>query len=376
MKFLDLFAGIGGFRLGLEQSGHTCIGHVEIDKFAHQSYQAIHRTSLEEYYHDDIATITDETWQSFRGKCDIITAGFPCQSFSVAGKQRGFKDVRGTMFFYLANATKQIKPRYFIFENVKNLLSHDKGRTFVTILRALYDIGYDVQWSVLNSKDFGVPQNRERVYIVGHLRGERPPEIFSIKKEDERFNEQRIKVIASVRSEDATNSGQREMVYSDQGIVGALTASDYKEQKKVARLMQLIPGRQDKRVYHASDIACTQNALRGGDGAKTGLYAIPVLTPNREKKRQNGRRFKDNNDSMFTLTAQDQHGVVLIKNKKYQVRRLTPLECFRLQGFPDWAYERAREIGMSDTQLYKQAGNAVTVNVVRWIGERIGTSKN
>lgn len=141
-------------------------------------------------------------------------------------------------------------------------------------------------------------------------------------------------------------------------------------------MQQLIPGRQGERVYHASGIACTQNALSGGDGAKTGLYAIPVLTLNREKKRQNGRRFKDNNDSMFTLTAQDQHGVVLIKNKKYQVRRLTPLECFRLQGFPDWAYERARAIGMSDTQLYKQAGNAVTVNVVRWIGEHIGTSKS
>ena len=370
MKFLDLFAGIGGFRLGLEHSGHKCIGHVEIDKFAHQSYQAIHRPSLEEYYHDDITTITDETWQSFRGKCDIITAGFPCQSFSVAGKRRGFEDVRGTMFFYLANATKQIKPRYFIFENVKNLLSHDKGRTFSTILRTIHDIGYDVQWSVLNSKDFGVPQNRERVYIVGHLRGERPSEIFSIRKEDERFDKKRINIITTTRSEYCKNSGQREIVYDADGFVGALIATDYKEPKKIA-LQQLIPGRQGERVYHASGIACTQNALSGGDGAKTGLYAIPVLTPNREKKRQNGRRFKDNNDSMFTLTAQDQHGVVLIKNKKYQVRRLTPLECFRLQGFPDWAYKRAREIGMSDTQLYKQAGNAVTVNVVRWIGERL-----
>ena len=370
MKFLDLFAGIGGFRLGLEHSGHKCIGHVEIDKFAHQSYQEIHRPSVKEFYHNDITTITDDVWQDFRGKCDIITAGFPCQSFSVAGKQRGFEDVRGTMFFHLANATKQIKPRYFIFENVKNLLSHDKGRTFTTILRTLHDIGYDVQWSVLNSKDFGVPQNRERVYIVGHLRGERPPEIFSIRKEDERFDKKRINIIATTRSEYCKNSGQREIIYNADGLVGALIATDYKEPKKIA-LQQLIPGRQGERVYHASGIACTQNALSGGDGAKTGLYAIPVLTPNREKKRQNGRRFKDNNDSMFTLTAQDQHGVVLIKNKKYQVRRLTPLECFRLQGFPDWAYERARAIGMSDAQLYKQAGNAVTVNVVKWISERL-----
>ena len=376
MKFLDLFAGIGGFRFGLEHSGHKCIGHVEIDKFAHQSYQAIHRPSLEEFYHNDITTITDDIWQDFKGKCDIITAGFPCQSFSVAGKRRGFEDVRGTMFFYLANATKQIKPRYFIFENVKNLLSHDKGRTFTTILRTLYDIGYDVQWSVLNSKDFGVPQNRERVYIVGHLRGERPSEILSIGKEDERFDKKRIKEIASTKCEGSNSFGQRSIVYSDQGLIGALTANDYKEQKKVARLIQLIPGRQGERVYSINGIACTQNALSGGDGAKTGLYAMPILTPDRAEKRQNGRRIKNLNEPMFTLTGQDKHGVVLINGESYQVRRLTPLECFRLQGFPDWAYERARAIGMSDAQLYKQAGNAVTVNVVKWIGERIRTNKS
>lgn len=147
----------------------------------------------------------------------------------------------------------------------------------------------------------------------------------------------RINIIATTRSEYCKNSGQREVIYDADGLVGALIATDYKEPKKIA-LQQLIPGR--------------------------------------EKKRQNGSRFKDNNDSMFTLTAQDQHGVVLIKNKKYQVRRLTPRESFRLQGFPDWAYERAKEIGISDAQLYKQAGNAVTVNVVRWIGERIGTNKS
>lgn len=371
MNFLDLFAGIGGFRMGLEQSGHTCIGHVEIDKFANQSYQAIHKPKEWEFYHDDITTITDDTWRTFRGRCEILTAGFPCQAFSVAGKQRGFEDNRGTMFFPLANATKQIKPRYFIFENVKNLLSHDKGRTFRTILRTLHDIGYDVQWSVLNSKDFGVPQNRERVYIVGHLRGERPPEIFSIRQENERPNEKRIKIIASTQSEDSTGSGYREEIYSSEGIAGALTASDYKDSKKIAKLIQIIPGRQGERVCSFKGIACTQNTLGGGLGAKTGLYAVPILTLDRANKRQNGRRLKNHNEPMFTLTTQDRRGVLLINGKEYQVRRLTPKECFRLQGFPDWAYEAAKKVGLSDAQLYKQAGNAATANVVRWIGERL-----
>ena len=180
MKFIDLFAGIGGFRLGMESAGHKCVAFCEIDKFAIASYKAIHDTKGETEYHD-ITSVTDEQWSQFRGTVDVICGGFPCQAFSVAGKRKGFLDeTRGTLFFEIARAAKQIKPRFLFLENVKGLLSHDKGRTFGVILNTLDELGYDCEWQVLNSKNFGVPQNRERVFIIGHLRGTSGREVFPI----------------------------------------------------------------------------------------------------------------------------------------------------------------------------------------------------
>jgi DNA (cytosine-5)-methyltransferase 1 len=183
VKFLDLFAGIGGFRLGLEQAGHECVGFCEIDKFARQSYKAIHNTEGEREYHD-ITTVSNEEWRTLRGTVELICGGFPCQSFSIAGKRKGFLDeTRGTLFFEIARAAEQIKPRTLFLENVRGLLSHDKGRTFRTIISTLDELGYDAEWQILNSKNFGVPQNRERVFIIGHLRGERGREVFPITRE-------------------------------------------------------------------------------------------------------------------------------------------------------------------------------------------------
>ena len=180
MKFLDLFSGIGGFRLGLEQHGHECVGFCEIDKYARQSYKAIHNTEGELEYHD-ITTVTDDQWRELKGTVDIIAGGFPCQAFSIAGKRQGFEDeTRGTLFFEIMRAAKQIQPPILFLENVKGLLNHDKGRTFRIILQAMDELGYDAEWQVLNSKDFGVPQNRERVFIIGHLRGAGGREIFPI----------------------------------------------------------------------------------------------------------------------------------------------------------------------------------------------------
>ena len=160
MDFLDLFAGIGGFRMGLERLGHHCVGFCEIDKFARASYKAIYHTAGEVEFHD-ITKVRNEEWRQFRGKVDLICGGFPCQAFSIAGKRRGFLDeTRGTLFFEIARAAKEIKPPLLLLENVKGLLSHDKGRTFRTILSTLDELGYDAEWQVLNSKDFGVPQNR------------------------------------------------------------------------------------------------------------------------------------------------------------------------------------------------------------------------
>lgn len=372
MKFIDLFSGIGGFRLGMEQAGHECVAFCEIDKFARASYKAIHNTEGETEYHD-ITSVTDEQWEQFRGQVDVICGGFPCQSFSVAGKRQGFLDeTRGTLFFEIARAAKQIKPRILFLENVKGLLSHDKGRTFGTILNTLDELGYDCEWQVLNSKNFGVPQNRERVFIVGHLRGAGGREVFPITRE---------------------NSGAIDVVNKESGMP-----------------------RETNRVYSSEGLSPTLNTMQGG--GREPKIAIPVLTPDRGEKRQNGRRFKSDGDEMFTLTAQDRHGVlvkeatkkgyaeavigdsvnishpnsktrrgrvgkqiantlltgeeqaVVIANNEFRIRKLTPRECWKLQGFPDLAFDKAQEVN-SNSQLYKQAGNSVTVTVIYEIAKKL-----
>lgn len=176
MKFIDLFSGIGGFRLGMERAGHNCLGHVEIDKFANISYKAIH--GGDDLIGSDITKITTDEWAEYRGKVDCICGGFPCQAFSIAGARKGFEDTRGTLFFEILRAAKEIRPSYLFLENVKGLLSHNKGETFRTMLCALDELGYDAEWQVLNSKEFGVPQNRERVFIIGHLRGASTKQVF------------------------------------------------------------------------------------------------------------------------------------------------------------------------------------------------------
>ena len=421
MKFLDLFAGIGGFRFGMESAGHECIGFCEIDKFARASYKAIHNTEGEIELHD-ITTVTDEEIRNI-GHVDVICGGFPCQSFSIAGSRRGFEDTRGTLFFEIARFADILKPKYLFLENVKGLLNHDRGNTFKTILGSLDGLGYDVEWQVLNSKNFSVPQNRERVFIIGHLREGRTRRVFPIIRENAKSDNQqsKIEIVGNTKNPNGTRQGTRSIVHSANGIVGTLSATDYKEPKQVA---------------------------------------IPVLTPDRANKKQNGRRFKTDGEPMFTLTAQDRHGVVVENEiKKYgtlqpnynqsgivydtdgiaptirayqggnlepkirvkeatkqgyaeaeigdsvnlshpnsktrrgrvgkqiantlltgesqgvvepdfRIRKLTPRECWRLQGFPDWAFDKAQEVN-SNSQLYKQAGNSVTVNVIAAIAERL-----
>ena len=374
MKFLDLFAGIGGFRMGLESLGHECVGFCEIDKFARKSYKAIYDTKGEIELHD-ITKVTDEEWRKFRGTVDIICGGFPCQAFSIAGKRKGFLDeTRGTLFFEIARAAKEIQPPLLFLENVKGLLSHDQGRTFRTILSTIDELGYDAEWQILNSKDFGVPQNRERVFIIGHLRGTGGRPVFPIFGKNGTTNQADSKV----------------MIIDDQG----------RKNKKMS----------------PKNIVPTLRAQSHGNDPKV---AVPVLTPDRVKKRQNGRRFKNNGEPMFTLTGQDRHGVMIrvceatkkgyaeatvgdyvnlefpnsktrrgrvgkqvantlltsdnqgVVTETLKIRKLTPRECWRLQGFPDWAFDKAQEVN-SNSQLYKQAGNSVTVNVIKAIAERLG----
>ena len=335
----------------MESAGHECIGFCEIDKFARASYKAIHNTEGEIELHD-ITTVSDESIRGF-GSVDVICGGFPCQAFSIAGARRGFEDTRGTLFFEICRFASILRPKYLFLENVRGLLNHDGGATFETIIRTLDGLGYEVEWQVLNSKNFGVPQNRERVFIIGHLRGQRTRNVFPIGRESEQSDRQqsKIEIVGNTKNPNGTSQGTGSVVYDSNGLIGTLCARDCKEPKQVA---------------------------------------IPVLTPDRAEKRQNGRRFKTDGEPMFTLTAQDRHGVVVENKVKqvgiantlltgesqgvvepdFRIRKLTPRECWRLQGFPDWAFDKAQEVN-SNSQLYKQAGNSVTVNVIEVIAREL-----
>ena len=380
MKFLDLFAGIGGFRLGMENAGHECIGFCEIDKFARASYKAIHNTKGEIELHD-ITAVSDESIRGI-GRVDIICGGFPCQAFSIAGARRGFEDTRGTLFFEIARFASILKPQYLFLENVKGLLNHDKGDTFEVILSTLDELGYDVEWQVFNSKNFGVPQNRERVFIIGHLRGECTRRVFPLSGESEQSDHQppKIEIIGNTKNQNGTSKGTKSVVYDSGGVVGALTATDYKEPKQVAikQFGILQPNfNQCGVVYETDGIAPTIRAYQGGGlepkirvkEATSKGYAeaevgdsVNLSHPNSKTRR--GRVGKKVANTLLTGESQ---GVV---EPDFRIRKLTPRECWRLQGFPDWAFDKAQEVN-SNSQLYKQAGNSVTVNVIAAIAKEL-----
>ena len=341
MKFLDLFAGIGGFRRGMESAGHECIGFCEIDKFARASYKAIHNTEGEIELHD-ITKVTDDEVRAI-GAVDVICGGFPCQAFSIAGARRGFEDTRGTLFFEIARFASILKPKYLFLENVKGLLNHDKGNTFETILSALDELGYDVEWQVLNSKNFGVPQNRERVFIIGHLRGERTRNVFPIIREDAKSDNQqsKIEIVGNTKNPNGISKGTGSVVYNSNGLVGTLLARDYKEPKQIA-----IP---KIRVKEATEQGYAEATI--GD-------SVNLSHPNSKTRR--GRVGKQIANTLLTGESQ---GVI---EQDFRIRKLTPRECWRLQGFPDWAFDKAQKVN-SNSQLYKQAGNSVTVNVIEAI---------
>lgn len=403
MRFLDLFSGVGGFRLGLEMEGHECVGHCEIDKFANKSYIAMHNPKESEWFGEDITKVRADELP----RADIWCFGFPCQDISIAGKQSGFGGHRSSLFFTVTRLIRDLeeenRPSILFIENVKNLLSINRGGDFLKLLIELDEIGYDAEWQVLNSKDFGVPQNRERVFIVGHLRGRSRRKIFPIGQSGKVHNgpDQAEKEVYETAL-CLTAKGQSNWTRSFINVVGNLDRPQYHESSN--------------RVYDIDGIAPAQNTQQGG-GHETKI-AIPVLTPDRINKRQNGRRFKEDGEPMFTLTAQDRHGVAVLRPVRteygkairrqyeageieesrhnmtqleprtdgisntittvqkdnmlidnFRIRKLTPRECFRLQGFPDEYFERARAVN-SDSQLYKQAGNSVTVNVIYEIARR------
>ena len=380
MKFLDLFAGIGGFRLGMESAGHECVGFCEIDKFARASYQAIHDTKGEIELHD-ITTVSDEFIRGV-GRVDIICGGFPCQAFSIAGNRRGFEDTRGTLFFEIARFASILRPKYLFLENVKGLLSHENGITFETIISTLDELGYNMEWQVLNSKNFGVPQNRERVFIIGHLRGERTRRIFPLSGDGATITceQPKINKVGNIRKKGKSQSGD---VVSVDSLAPTLCSTTTQKdplkvliENEIKQFGVLQPNfNQCGVVYETDGIAPTIRAYQGGGlepkirvkEATSKGYAeaevgdsVNLSHPNSKTRR--GRVGKQVANTLLTGESQ---GVI---EPDFRIRKLTPRECWRLQGFPDWAFDKAQEVN-SNSQLYKQAGNSVTVNVIAAIAK-------
>lgn len=383
MKFLDLFAGIGGFRIGMESAGHECIGFCEIDKFARASYKAIHDTKGEIELHD-ITTVSDDTIRGI-GHVDVICGGFPCQAFSIAGNRRGFEDTRGTLFFEIARFASILKPRYLFLENVKGLLNHDRGNTFEVILSALDELGYDVEWQVLNSKNFGVPQNRERVFIIGHLRGGSGRKVFPLSGDGAAITceQPKINKVGNIRKKGKSQSGD---VVSNDSLAPTLCSTTTQKdplkvliENEIKQFGVLQPNyNQSGVVYEIDGISPTIRAYQGGnlepkirvkEATKQGYQeaeigdSVNLSHPNSKTRR--GRVGKQIANTLLTGESQ---GVV---EPDFRIRKLTPRECWRLQGFPDWAFDKAQEVN-SNSQLYKQAGNSVTVNVISAIVQGLG----
>lgn len=374
MTFLDFFSGIGGFHTGLEKAGMKCVGWCEFDKFAQESYKAIYNTEGL-YFNNDIRNIKGKDLP----KTDLWAFGFPCQDISIAGKMQGIKEGNRSGLFHevmrLLDECEESgnKPKWLIVENVKNLLSIDRGRGFYTVLSEMAERGYSIEWSVYNSKDYGVPQNRERVYLVGYYGNPSTRKLLPIPRQSKSTLSQIIpgnqgervyeaeglaatllaqgaaKTLYKVPPSGIHNFG-KSSAYENNNTVWAtgnartLTASDYKHVPRVA-----------VKIKNATEKGYIDTYI--GDGID--LNYINSTT----------RRGRVQSQQSQTLTASGSVGV-LVNNNPIQIRKLTPLECWRLQGFSDSQYEAAAAVN-SNSQLYKQAGNAVTVNVVEEIGKHI-----
>ena len=362
MKFFDLFCGVGGFRLGMEANGNVCIGSCEIDKYARQTYA---KNFGHEPEYTDVRKINPRELEDF----DCLCAGFPCQAFSIAGKRRGFDDTRGTLFFEIMRIAREKQPSILFLENVKGLLSHDKGETFRTIIESMDELGYDVEWQVLDSANW-VPQHRERIFLIGHLRGKPRSQVFSphdtFKDQDDRNTNSKKEGIS------ATLTTKQDRYPNAGFVVFGSTQPHSSVKTDISPTLTEAMGKGgghrpfivDSPIVYSrlfkNKMESISPTLTSASGSGSKPIVEVVSTLNKDTYRGNGRRMKSDNEDSFTITTLDRHGIRL--DGKY--RFFTPLECERLQGFPDGWTE-----GVSDVQRYKQMGNAVTATVVEYIAQ-------
>jgi DNA (cytosine-5)-methyltransferase 1 len=502
LKLMSLFSGIGAFEKSLTNLNidYKLVGFSEIDKYAIKSYCAIHNVD-ESLNLGDISKINKTNLPEF----DILVGGSPCQSFSVAGARKGFEDTRGTLFFQYVETLKCKQPKYFVYENVKGLINHDKGKTLDTITQSFDEVGYRIDLELLNSKYFNVPQNRERIYILGIredlinneewiidekrngvlIKGKKRLGDLAIKTHNFKWPKQKM-VSKRLRDILEDNVGERYYLSEEKtaklveqleernqikgeaplpinrvsrgpetrgdSLAYALKASAgegtfnkqylLEDSPQMLGLCDIKGNESVRRVYSADGISPTLTTMGGGHrepkiaelaapddmsycidanyakgispggigkgrrthvleevpieySRKTGigkeldtahtlsasdwrglnrnqkqnavLEVRPCLTPDRTEKRQEGRRFKENDDPAFTINTIDRHGVAVGNYPKYRIRKLIPLECFRLQAFSDEDFQKCVDVGISNSQLYKQAGNSITVTVLEEI---------
>ena len=384
LTFLDFFSGVGGFRHGLELAGMKCIGFCEKDKFARKSYEAMYDTKGE-WFHDDITTI-DPTRLP---KADLWCAGSPCQNVSIAGKRAGLYGERSGLFFTFVELIKsqkeEDKPEWVLLENVKGLLSSGGGRDYLDYLSILDESGYDLEWQVFNSKDYGVPQNRERIYTLGHLRSRGRRQVLPISRESSSHLKQLVGGMQSYRVYDP--SGIASTLVGEGGGLGAKTGLYLIDQSltepKLTEEARCLTARYTagatKRTAMNSGVLEVQPILTQGikvrNGTKQG-YQLAVVGDSVDLSYPSSltRRARVGRGIAHNLSCSCQMGAVVWKGRVVKIRRLTPKECFRLQGFSDDLFEKAKAVN-SDAQLYKQAGNGVTVPVVYAIGCAILSSK-
>ena len=307
-KFIDLFAGIGGFHYALTSLGAKCVFASEWDKHAAETYKV--NFGIEPK--GDITLIHESQIPSH----DILCGGFPCQAFSVSGKQKGFEDTRGTLFFDIARIVDYHKPKVLFLENVKNLAKHDEGKTLATIIKTLENLNYSVFTKVFNASHFGLPQNRERVYIVAFEN--------SIDSKKFKFPAATNEKVCLENILENNPSNAKVIVRNDIEIYKNYTSKpslfgDFELLNKPIQIGKVNKGGQGERIYHILGHAITLSAYGGGVGSKTGLYMVGD-----------------------------------------KIRKLSPRECARVQGFPD-----SFILNKADTQSYKQFGNSVSINVLQ-----------
>ena len=378
LTFVDLFAGVGMARMGMEQAGFKCVYTCEFDKHKRKEYEIIHGNIPEGCDIRDVRAADIP-------RADVWFFGAPCQDFSLAGLRKGLGGDRSSLIgevFRLIEEKAEDKPEWLVYENVKGMLSSNNGYDFLSILLAMDGLGYDVEWQTLNTKDFGLPQNRERVYTVGHLRERGSKQILPITSTDGKDSNTKINIVGS--TDPNRKIQQRKYIYGDDGLMGCLTATDYKE-PKIVQVGRLSNSNRDNsscyRVYETDGLSPCLNTMQGGGrephvlvkSATMGGYEKATIgdSINLAFPDSTTRRGRVGKEVAQTLDRSCNQGVFIQDGEEYVIRKLTPKECMRLQGVHDEYTDKLMQAGISDSQIYKAAGDGLSVPIAKEIGERI-----